>query len=379
MIVTGLIEGGVFCQDMGDVVLTGVYAPVNINFQILDHQNNVLSTLSESYYPDNNNKVFISGLSELADTYLQGESLQTLFNPTSGFGAKGMFVTIHADLYQDEQLAGTFEQIFYQCNSRTKIFPSSYPYFLSRFRNRTIYPDQPVSFSFFMDRDTVLFCKAIYNDGGTVRETSTQVATASLPGYTAIMQYSLTEISSLLQVPADDIIEFQFQLCTLENETYTTIDVIKFVIDRNVTMERTMLLFKNTFGVPEIIALTGQNKRTSSLVGTYAWMQRKYRKVSTDLTELHTICSGWIDKNTLESIRDAIKSSEVFVIENSNLVEQVTITDIDLDYETPRTAPLAAYITYRVADRVQETFAREVYDSGDEEGIFDHTFDDSFE
>lgn len=381
MTVNGLIEGGVFCQDMGDIVLTGVvHNSLAITFKIYGPQDQLLTTLDETYYPDNDNKVYISGLGELAETYLQGESLSTLFNPTSGFDARDMYVTIRADiLIADHWYYDSFEQRIYQCNSRTKIFPSSYPYFLSRFRNRKIYPDQPISMAYLAFRETTVYCKAIYNNDGVVSEKTQLVATASEPGTTAILQYSLTEVASLLQIEADDIIEFEFQLSTTSNDTETIIDTIKYVIDRNVTLERTMLLFKNTFGIPEIIALTGQNKRTSSLAGSYAWMQRKYRKVSTDLTTLHTICSGWIDKNTFESIKDAIKSNEVYVIENSNLVEQVTITDIDLDYETPRTKPQAAYITYRVADKIQETFAREALDSEDEEGIFDHTFDDSFE
>lgn len=381
MVVSGLVAGGVFCQDMGDVVLSQMdAATTSVNFTILDYQSNEVSSFPESYYPDNEGKIYISGLPELMEKYLEGESLSAIFNPTSGFNYRGLFATLRVEVSQNGNQIGQFEQLFFHCKSRTKVFPSTYPYFLSRHRQRQIFPDQPVIVSYLLRRDTALRCKVIYKENNIVMTENVLVPAAVVGNYTGIFQCSLTEVASLVSTEAENIIEFSFVLCEYENEEFTPIDEIRFVVDRNYTPDRTIFLFKNTFGVPEVLCMTGVNKRTSELEGTYSWISRKYRKVATDLTTLHTICSGWIDKVTHASIKDAIKSEEVYIIENLQITDQVTITDIDLDYETPRDTPLAAYITYRVSSKVQETFAREPMEGDEyEEGIFDVTFDETFE
>lgn len=380
MIVSGLIQGGVFCQDLDDVIISQVAAGnVILHFIIGDAQNNTLSEFVETYYPDASGQIRISGLSELMETYLKGSSLASIYNPTSGYSLSAMYVTLGVVVTQNNTQIGSFSQVFYPCINRTKVYPSTYQYFLSRHKERKVYPDQPIIFSHISQRNLVVYCSAIYDNAGTIEQKSVAVPAATLPGYTAMYQFTLTDIAILIDTSADSLIDFTFNLYDYDNEELTLLDKIRYVVDRNYTPERTTFLFKNVFGVPELLTMTGQNKRTAELDATYAWISRKYCKVSTDLNTLHTICSGWIDKETYASVKDAIKSEEVYVLDGLNIADQVTVTDIDLDYETPRTTPLAAYLTYRVSNKVQETFSRVPEIEGEEDGIFDDTFDDTFE
>ena len=388
MEVSGLISGGAFCQDMGDIYLGHCgTAPATIYFSIKARSGgNKLTELEEVYYPQGGDEhIIISGLGELAEPYFEWydeEDLQQLFNPSQECRSLRTSVFITMTVVQDGVTIGTFYQQLFSANSRTKVYPSTYNYFLSRFKTRTAYEDMPLIFG-FIGRGQTLDCEVIYYDNSGDPQTQVlqlnvadTVIADDYSGDLSVNEYIPSDLANRCGVTVDKLVRITFRL-HLDNRI---IDKLTYNFDHNYTMERTMFLYKNVFGVPEIIAMTGQNKRSSELDATYAWISRKYRKVSTDLMTQHTICSGYIDKVTHEAIKDAIKSDKAYIIENMRIADMATITDIDLDYETPRTTPLAAYLTYRVADRVQETFVREAMDGGEEEeGIFDLTFDDTFE
>ena len=96
----------------------------------------------------------------------------------------------------------------------------------------------------------------------------------------------------------------------------------------------------------------------------------------TDLTSSHTVCSGWIDQDTHDSVKDAIRSDEVYIVDELKLGDMVTITGIDLEYNRPSDKPVSAAITYRVSDKIQERFTR-ARQMGTR--IFDDSFDKTFE
>lgn len=373
MTFVGLVTGGVFCQDMGDLTVRYCQQETVVKFIVRDADNVLLSSFDEIYYPNANNELVIAGLADLMSSYLEGRKLSELFNPNQGCTAINSFATLKLEFYQNGSKVDECSQMFYQSNNRTGVYPSDYNYFLSRFRERAVHPDQ-VLFLSYIYRGQQLQAGVAYYQANvrsayrTISLDNTGVAT----GKTCCHQYIPSDIANQCGVTADRLVYIEFKLML----NGVMIDYMKCIFDHEHQKEKTAFLFKNLFGVPEMIVMTGANKRTSELDASFSWMNRKYRKTSTDLTTSHTICTGYIDLNTRDSVKDAIRSDEVHLVEGTRLVDMVTVTDIDLDMKTPQNEGLIAFITYRVSEKVQERFSRVAVRDGE---IFDDTFDDSFE
>lgn len=370
----GLVNGGVFCQDMGDLTVRNVQQlETVVKFIVLDADNAEISSFNESYYPNAAGELVISGLADLMAGYLEGRKLKELFNPNQQWTEIDSFATLKLEFYQQGSKIDECSQLFYQANNRTGVFPSSYKYFLGRFRERTVHEDQVLFLSYIYRGQQLQAGVAYYQaNGSSAYRTLTLPNTGMTTGKTCCHQYIPADIANLCGVTADALIYIEFKLL-LDG---TTIDYMKCTFDHGHNRQKTAFLFKNLFGVPEMIVMTGVDKRTSELDASFSWINRRYRKTSTDLTTSHTICTGSIDMQTHDSVKDAIRSEEVYLVDGSQLVDMVTVTDIDLDVDEPRTKPMAVYITYRVSEKVQERFSRVAVRENE---IFDDTFDDTFE
>ena len=371
MTVDGIINGGVFCPDFGDITLQGVTADyVLVDFAIKDMGGTTVSTFSETYHPDAAGKIYIKGLSDAMEAYLGGASLASIYNPDSMVKDIGGYADCEMVFHHGETTQ-TATQRFYQSRNRTQLYPSSYKYFLNRFRERSVYTEQLITVSYIY-RSQTLKCKvAYYNSSGeSCLKTISLSNSGCTAGHIICHQYKPSYLAGQANVGVANLIYLTMELY----DGGSMIDYMKFTFDRTAP-DRIGILFKNAFGVPEHIIFSGRDKHTAELDGSFAWVGRKYRKMHTDLTTMHTICTGWVDEDTHDSIKDAICSDEVYLVNNFDLGDQVTVTDIDLDYEKPRTEPLRAFITYRVSDRVQESFSRVRQRA---ERVFDDTFDHTY-
>ncbi len=369
----GLIDGGVFCQDMGNLKVRFCQAETVVRFIIIDAVGAEVSRFDEVYYPNANNELVIAGLADLMASYLEGERLEQLFNPAQAYTVMNSFARLKLEFYQNGAKVDECYQVFYSSNNRTGVFPTNYNYFLSRFRSREVHPEQVLFLAYIYRGQTLQVGVAYYQTNG---RSAYRVHELNVSGVanekTCLHQYLPSDLAHLCGVEVERLIYLDFNL-KLDG---VTIDRMRFEIIHEHCKQKTAFLFKNLFGVPEMVVMTGVDKRTSELEASFSWLNRKYKKTSTDLTTSHTICTGYIDKETQESVKDAIRSNEVWMVDGVRLIDMVTVTDIKLDAELPRTSPMLAYITYRVSEKVQEKFSR----VGDRDGrIFDDTFDDSFE
>lgn len=371
--VGGLVEGGVFCHDMGDVVLMYANGEVTVKFSVTDAAGVKVSEFEEQYYPNANSEIHISGLSEVMECYLQGASVTDLFAPDSNYKDVGGFATLSMEIYESGKLVKTCAQMFFQANSRTGLFPAAYKYFLSRFREREVFTDQLLTCAYIFRGQTLKCGIAWADDEDKMCYKEVVLATSGVQnGHIVMHQYKPSDIANRAGVTAEQLLYITLMLM----DGTQRIDYMKMVYDSRKHKERTGFAFKNLFGVLEHIIFTGKNKHTADLEGSYSWIGRKYRKMHTDLTSSHTVCSGWIDQDTHDSVKDAIRSDEVYIVDELKLGDMVTITGIDLEYNRPSDKPVSAAITYRVSDKIQERFTR-ARQMGTR--IFDDSFDKTFE
>ena len=377
MVVSGIISGGVFCQDMADIVVSGVSGELQVEFSIRNAAETVLNSFLETYYPDGGGKVRITGLAELMEAYLDGVPLQELYRPHQEYTEVDGFVVLSMAFYQDGSLVDTCSQTVYQANNRVNERPSSYRYFLSRFRERTVFVEHVLSVSYIFRGQELRAGVAYMQENGRSAYRVLSLNNGGMTeGKVCVHQYVPSDLADRCGVDVEQLLYVDFELGRSSGNRFAQFDKMRCTFDHGNHLERTAFVFKNLFGVLETLVMTGQNKRTSELEATFSWIGRKYRKTSTDLTTSHTVCTGYIDDVTHASVKDAIRSTEVYLLDGLELGDQVTVTDIDLDYAMPRTSPLAAYLTYRVSEKVQERFSRVAVRESE---IFDDTFDDTFE
>ncbi|MBQ9363982.1 MAG: hypothetical protein IJT97_11305 [Bacteroidaceae bacterium] len=377
MVVNGIIEGGVFCQDMGDIVVSGVDGELQVEFRIQNAVGNLQNSFVETYYPDASGRITITGLPELMEAYLEGVPLADLYNPHQEYTEVDGYVMLYLRFSQDGAPVDSVSQKVYQANNRVHEYPSSYRYFLSRFRERTVYVDQVLSVSYIYRGQTLRAGVAYMQENGRSAYRVLVLDNSGMTqGKVCVHQYIPSDLADRCGVDEEALLYVEFELGLVSGNRFAQLDKMRCTFDHGNHLERTAFVFKNLFGVPETLVMTGQNKRTSELEATFSWIGRKYRKTSTDLMTSHTVCTGYIDDATHASVKDAIRSAEVYVLDGLELADQVTVTDIDLDYTMPRTAPLAAYLTYRVSEKIQERFSRL---AAREDEIFDDSFDDTFE
>lgn len=375
---SGLVNGGVFCHDMGDIVAHGIGVATTVDFTILNSDKEVLSEFQEQYYPDASGDIRISGLDEVMSVYLHDSKVADLFSPDSNYKDIGGPLTMQMSfrmqgVYNRPGDGSLITQDFYPATARTGLFPSEYKYFLSRFRERDVFTDQLLTCAYIF-RGQVLMCGIAWqdDDGKTCYKEIELTVSGMADGHICMHQYKPSDIANRTGVAAEQLLYVTFMLM----DGSTRIDYMKMTFDNRKHPERTGFVFKNLFGVLEHLVFTGKNKHTADLEGTFSWIGRKYRKMHTDLTSSHTICTGWIDKDTHNSVKDAIRSEDVYMVNDLKLGDMVTITGIDIEYEKPSDRPVSAAITYRVSDKIQECFTR-ARQLGTR--VFDDTFDKTFE
>ena len=184
------------------------------------------------------------------------------------------------------------------------------------------------------------------------------------------------DFSECSSVTEEDLIYFSVNLMATEADTEYHIGRIKYVFDRRHFPQEKHLLFYNAFGVWETLVLKGRDERSTQMEGTYAWIDNKYRKITTDLVTSHAHNTGYLSEVDHDTLLDLANSSHVYLYDGDTIEDEITITELEDTVSYPRQEPMNAKITYRVADEQRKLKFQYYDDDGD---VFDKTFDRSFE
>ena len=335
MVIGGIVEGGVFCHDMGDVQISGVSGNITVKYEVSGPDMDSAS-FDEVYYPDKDGNVKIHGLGDVALSYFRDLDIN-LLHTTDDYTSIRYYLMIYSSIYNDAgKQAGSFTQTFYYSNCRTGM--SAYDKrFLSRFSKRMVRVDQVVPVAYHKMGQTLVLGIA-YKSQDKARFHKVNFFSNAAPGTFDIRYFSVPAIVDRLNkelgasYTADDIIFYEASLYSQE----MLIDKIHFDIDRRHYPQITHFVFYNCFGFPETLYFTGRDER---------------------------------------SVEDMVHSSKVYLYKNDVLGDLITITEVDFTESKPRTEPLNIKLTYRVANECQRIFTRDSL----RERIFDKTFDSTFD
>lgn len=376
MVISGLNSNGIFCADMGDLILSEVSSDVVIQFSVY-YKGNLQSVWSERYFPDSSGVIKVRDLGKVAMDYFRPIPIHVNYdiNDTNEFSNSVGIIGVVVDV--DDSLLARFSQSFYYSTQRINLSNSEYNNFYSRFSKRLIHPEQYIPLAYNLDEQTLKLSIAFYNNNEEVE-------------YIEI-NYPQEDNQSILQrirnvspkvvaqkvsdeygddIPVTNLIYYDASLFYRNK----LIDLIHYELDHKYHKQVTHLIFYNHFGFPETLYLTGKDEKAANFEGTYALISNDYVKVDTELHETHTLNSGYISEAAYDSIKDLTKSKEVYRY-NGTTMERITITDIDLKYDKPKSSPLNVKITYRLANDDNALFVRPgIIDNK----VFDKSFDNTF-
>ena len=359
--------------------------------------NGIPVTFTEQYTPDDNHAVTLRGLSALLQPYVSpcptsSATFRTLLTNSGAWIATLSRAQWTATLYQANgttRVGDALTSYAYYASQRTSTRPGLSAIWLSRYTSRDIVPSQPLIGCFMMMSGVTARLRVYYNDGqGVLHET---VVTPSLNGAVAtdppsqavVLHYTLSALASAISsientiIDKDNIVQVDFELL----EGNSVADTLRYRIDREHKKMLRLLAFTNCFGMLETEAFVGSEEEDTVLDAEFSYLDENYEKISQQLVGSSRLCAGHVNDERRRSIRDIATSPEVYLIrrDGSSCFEQMTVTDMELKDQRPHTTFQTAFVTLRPSHRHQETVSRGQSISQEEsDGVFDYTFDDSF-
>lgn len=395
--------GHQFCGDLPDLTL---YDGGNhiLEFEICDSDWNVVESFSETYYVDSdippNNFCRVKDIGKVIRPYLEPMPLDEDFLFLSCEDTyHNLSVNVRIKHYSEGDIGGEPRDIYtmtaYYADVRTDRKGRQHMHlplfgFLSRYnwKERLINEKQKVFVSFLhYSQYTRFFLGIAYMKDGSARyrEVDVPFPDAAYSVYTLyafdaemVLDRLKRAISECSSVTVEDLLYFTVNLKAKDMDTDLEYPVgyIKYVFDRRHFPQEKHLLFYNAFGIWETLVLKGRDERSTQMDATYAWIDNKYRKNTTELVMTHAHNTGFISEIDHDTLLDLANSSHVYLYEVDTIEDEITITELEDNVSYPRQEPMNAKVTYRVADK-QRKFKFQYY--GDDVEVFDKTFDRSFE
>ena len=394
--------GHQFCGDLPNLTLRDG-GPHILEFEICDSEWKTVDSFRETYYVESyippNNFCVVRDIGKVIKPYLNPMPLEEDFLFLSCEDSYyNLSVNVRINHYAEGDIGGEPSDVYtltayysdVKTNRNGRYF-SHLPVFgfLSRYnwKERLVNVRQTVFVSFLhRSQHTRFFLGIAYMKDGAARyrEVDVRFPEAEYSVYTLYafdaeevlykLRHAYSECSSVTE---EDLIYFTVNLMFAETEDREyPIGRIKYVFDRRHFPQEKHLLFYNAFGVWETLVLKGRDERSTQMEGTYAWIDNKYCKNTTDLVTSHAHNTGYLSEVDHDTLLDLANSSHVYLYDGDTIEDEITITELEDTVSYPRQEPMNAKITYRVADE-QRKLKFQYYDDGVD--VFDKTFDRSFE
>ena len=153
-------------------------------------------------------------------------------------------------------------------------------------------------------------------------------------------------------------------------------DQINVTVDHNHYPSCLEFGFLNSFGVPEVIALHGEDEEEHKMEADFGYSQWRYTRLDEEFWVEHKTNSGWITRKEKARALELHRSPEVVLF--ASTIIPVTITDIDASFLLAKTKPESIDIKWRIADR-RDIYEVDTATSMAGHGVFDETFSTAFD
>lgn len=349
-----------FAMDVPDITITGATGPVTVRISISGSEETYEE--DELYYCDDTGSINIEGIGQMAMDYIgviQGRAMSAGKNDISNYAM--VVLTAYGS---DGEAAAT--KSFYVQYAREEISSadvSGYNGFLNRFKSRRITSDQNIYFAVVGSKNIRL--EVGYKNQSNELATGYTTLTSTGSKKTSVYKYSLANLITALNINPKEI---YYVVAT------SSYDEIKWVIDDTYKKNIELFEFDNLFGIPESMAFRGSTVRTSEMEGSYSIINLKYQKRRTDITTKFKAYTGAISEDERNTVEDIITAD--FVTVNGM---EATVLECEVEDKTARKEPITASVTYRYAGIYSRRYVRRTQIAHANAGVFDATFDDTYE
>ncbi len=319
--------------------------------------------LRETYYPDNAGQVTIYDIDDVIANSFQ--------YPTLNDGADFISVnpmSVNITLQDNDVMLSYALNVLYS-RFRTSMTAYNNPVFLSRYKLKYICYNSIDYISFFKSNTTQLYVDVIYLDNGLSKKKTVPV---SFDNDDLMVAYNvrLPKIAGLCNVSYANILSFDLRITNGQVN-----DLVRYIVDRKNHREIHQFLYYNPFGLPESVSFVGLVQHAPELEGDIAVLQQKKMRTSPYFNELQTLNTGYLDADKYQAVIDMLYSPQLRWYDTKLMPMDVVVTDIDFTHTLMKNSRVNVNFTFCPAERKYRTFDRLKFSGG----IFDYTFDNTFE
>ncbi len=212
--------------------------------------------------------------------------------------------------------------------------------------------------------------KIFYKSGANILETS-GVLIQIPSGLDRIVTFnaSLKTVLSAASLTPDQV--FEYRIWASNSNLNITFNQYSFFPDYSIYRHKNVFVFENCFGVPEVFISTGETVSNRKLDAGFAFSGQRMRKSTQEFEISHDCNSGYLSIKEMDWLDDFITSYNISLMRKGTL-QEVVLTETD-KFQTDRNSLQSFNFKYRFSGHVHIQINKSV------SGIFDYTFDNSFE
>lgn len=346
--------------EYGDIILEAASQMVRLEVKL-----GIVTILQEDYHPNAEDCITIRDLGKLAALYIPSDNALTLSN--SDDTGNVILEVILTEAGESEEPISKYVT-FYKCDldfdgSVSVDLLMRMP--LSRATTKMTGPGRKEFISFF--GNNVISLYAVYSNGSRdVSKLIESFVTLADSGKIYKMNVSPQLIAGVVGCLEESLIYYNLYK---DNKV-----MIRFRMDERRHVKKTTFLFKNTFNAQETITCFGHELNNRKWEREYGQINNNVLQTSKNKTEEISVSTGYLHPEMFPVLDDLLNSENICVIEGNKL-RQVIILSEDFSVTSRKNEPRSFEITYRYASN---NFKSQ-YVPFAKPGIFDETFDKSFE
>lgn len=347
MIVETFISDLEFSSALAEIAISGL--TTDLDFTLSRKVNNTYTAvLQERYTPDADGRVYVMSINKVINKYIS----------ESGYGDFKFTFMSDGDT-QELPLRVIYSRV--NITTTARIFTANkYMSLLSG--TKSVLPQSlEYLWVYSPTADSVSVSASFRNADGTYT-----TATVTPPETVVPDTMTRIDVSPANYILSGSVLVKYTVTCGARSQVYE--------VD-NVSLESPLeVMFKNNFGVAETFATMGNLQSESKAGNNFGYIRRQYVRYDGTVLVEYTANTGILTQQQAAWIPDLFMSNDVVSVVNRGLRHRLTITD----WKAKRTSDAAELpsfeFKYRLSDANQEVFVF----SDAVGGVFDQTFDQTF-
>ena len=246
--------------------------------------------------------------------------------------------------------------------------------FLTRYTEKEVHLDSTEMVAFKIQQGRIYQIDTVFLKNGVVAYgMDAGKMYISRPDDTKAYVFRISMKERLDEYDADSLIYVRARIL---DEQDKELDRITFNVVSSVSLLQSDYLYRNPFGIPEVINFHGKVTETFDPQNQLAYTLDGYMKVSDDPIETYKVHTGALSEELRESVKDFLRSFDTYQLVNNQLGERMTVVESEAERTYPANSITGYTITLRKSGYQRDKFSRKEYSAN---RVFDKSFDNTYE